>query len=129
MGSTRRPHSLRVRRGDVVRVITGDDKGKDGRVLRVMEEDGRIVVEGVNIVHRHVRRSQKNPRGGRITREAPIHVSNVMLLDPEQKVPTRVGRRQKDPALGSLGWERIARKSGQAIGADAGRKGRKKEKE
>ncbi len=129
MGTSRKPHSPRLRRGDMVRVITGDDKGKDGRVLRVLAEQGRVVVEGVNFVFRHVRRSQKNPRGGRIRREAAVHISNVMLLDPEKNLPTRVGRRVKDAEAGSRGRVRFARKSGQEIGAEVAKKSRKKDKE
>ena len=116
MGTNRRPHSRRVLRDDMVMVIAGDDKGKTGRVLRVIPEKSRIVVEGVNLVHRHIRRSQQNPQGGRVKREAPIHISNVMVLDTDGETVTRVGRRQTDEARGSLGFERFARKSGEAIG-------------
>ena len=116
MGTNRRPHSHRVLRDDMVMVIAGDDKGKTGRVLRVSPEKSRIVVEGVNLVHRHIRRSQQNPQGGRVKREAPIHISNVMVLDTDGETVTRVGRRQTDEARGSLGFERFARKSGEAIG-------------
>ena len=116
MGTNRRPHSHRVLRDDMVMVIAGDDKGKTGRVLRVIPEKSRIVVEGVNLVHRHIRRSQQNPQGGRVKREAPIHISNVMVLDTDGETVTRVGRRQTDEARGSLGFERFARKSGEAIG-------------
>ena len=116
MGTNRRPHSRRVLRDDVVMVISGDDKGKSGRVLRVVPDKSRVVVEGVNIVHRHIKRSQQNPQGGRVKREAPIHVSNVMILDSDGETVTKVGRRHAQPDKGSLGWERFARKSGDVIG-------------
>ncbi len=70
-----------IRRNDVVEVITGDHKGERGKVLRVDSERGLVVVEGVNMVYRHVRPSRRNPQGGRIRKEAPIHVSNVLPLD------------------------------------------------
>ena len=90
-------HNPRICRGDTVAVITGDDKGSRGRVLRVLADTDRIVVEGVNLVYRHVRRSQKNPQGGRVRREAAVHISNVMLVDPASDEPTKVGRRHQDP--------------------------------
>jgi large subunit ribosomal protein L24 len=119
---------VRIRRGDIVRVIAGDDRGRDGRVLRILEEDRKIVVEGVNMVHRHVRRSQKNPGGGRIRREAAIHISNVMVLDSETKAPTRVGRRCEDAAKGARGWVRYGRKGGRPVGEETPKKARRKEK-
>lgn len=82
--------SDRVRKGDVVAVVSGDDRGKRGRVLRVFRAEGRVIVEGVNLVYKHLRRSQKNPQGGRIRREAPIHASNVMPIDTETNRPTRI---------------------------------------
>lgn len=74
---------LGVRKGDRVRVIAGDDKGKVGNVLEVLPARQRVVVEGVNMIFRHVRKSQQNPQGGRIEREAPIHVSNVALHETQ----------------------------------------------
>jgi len=82
----------RVRKGDLVAVISGNDRGKRGRVLRVLPDQGRVIVEGVNLLYKHMRRSQKNPQGGRVRREAPIHASNVMPVDPETNKPTRVRR-------------------------------------
>lgn len=112
-------HACRLRRGDNVMVITGADRGKQGRVLRVLHEAGQVVVEGVNLVYRHVRRSQQNPQGGRVRREAPVNISNVMLVDPKENVPTRVGKALVDPEKGSLGWTRIAKKSGADLSEDA----------
>lgn len=87
--------SRRVRKGDLVAVISGDDKGKRGRILRVLTDKDRVIVEGVNLVYKHMRRSQQNPQGGRIRREAAIHSSNVMPVDPESSKPTRVRMREE----------------------------------
>lgn len=131
MGTNRHPHSHRVLRDDFVMVIAGDDKGKTGRVLRVIPDKSRVVVEGVNLVHRHIRRSQQNPQGGRVQREAAIHISNVMVVDSDGETVTRVGRRQAQPEKGSLGFERFARKSGEVIGhtVKAGKKSKKAAKQ
>ncbi|MFP4027089.1 MAG: 50S ribosomal protein L24 [Candidatus Brocadiia bacterium] len=71
---------LHVRTDDMVEVIAGDYRGARGRVLRALPRDGKVVVEGVNLIWKHVKPTQENPRGGRVEREAPIHVSNVMLI-------------------------------------------------
>jgi len=71
-----------IKSGDQVMVITGADKGKTGRVLRVLQDRDRVVVEGINRVWKHVRPSQRNPQGGRIQKDAPVHISNVMPIDP-----------------------------------------------
>lgn len=105
------PKKLHVRRGDRVRVIRGNSAGVDGTVLRVLRKQSRVVVEGVNMRKRHTRPSEANPEGGIITFEAPIHVSNVMLIDPSTDEPTRV-RAQRD-ADGTK--ERISVKSGNPI--------------
>ncbi len=85
--------ALKIRRDDTVVVISGKDKGKTGKVLRVDKEKGRVYVEGLNMIKRHQRPTQLNPnaQAGVIEREGPIHVSNVALLDPKQNKPTRVG--------------------------------------
>ena len=101
---------LPITKGDLVQVLSGDDKGKRGKVLHVYPKTGRVSVEGIAIVTKHQRPSQNAP-GGIIKREAPIHHSKLMLIDPKTGEPTRV-RRQKD-ADGTL--ERIAVKSGQSI--------------
>ena len=79
-----------IKSGDMVMVIAGADKGRTGRVLRVLTDKDRVVVEGVNRVWKHVRPSQRNPQGGRIQKDAPIHLSNVMPLDPSTGKGTRV---------------------------------------
>ena len=85
-----------IKKGDKVVVITGKDKGKVGIVKKALPKKDQVVVEGVNIVKKHTKSSQDAPQGGRIEFEAPIHVSNVMLQDPETKKPTRVGFEIKD---------------------------------
>jgi large subunit ribosomal protein L24 len=95
-----------IKSGDQVMVITGADKGKTGRVLRVITDKNRVVIEGINRVWKHVRPSQRNPQGGRIQRDAPIHISNVMPMDPTTNKPTRVkmenkGGRKHRVAVGS----------------------------
>ena len=83
---------MNVKKGDKVRVIAGKDKGKEGEVLRVVTASERVVVEKVNLVKKAQRPTQANPQGGITTVEAPIHVSNVMLVCPSCKAPTRVNR-------------------------------------
>jgi large subunit ribosomal protein L24 len=101
---------LHITKGDTVQVVSGDDKGKRGRVLRVIPKTGRIVIEGVNLVKRH-RRATPTAEGGIVTFAAPIHHSKAMLLDPKSGEPTRIRRRKdKDGTL-----ERIAVKSDQPI--------------
>ena len=79
-----------VKRNDVVEVISGDHKGATGKVLRVDHERGRVVVEGVNMVYRHVRPTRRNPQGGRLQKEAPIHISNVLPVDSKTGRGSRV---------------------------------------
>lgn len=102
---------MHIRKDDVVEVITGDDKGTRGRVLRVLRAKEKIVVEGVNRVYRHLKPSRGNPQGGRLSKEMPVSVSNVLLIDPSTNKPTRVGVRYT--ADGSK--ELFAKKSGQRI--------------
>ena len=103
-------HKLHITKGDTVQVLSGDDKGKRGRVLRVVPKTGRIVIEGVNVVKRH-RRATPTSQGGIVSFAAPIHHSKAMLIDPKSGEPTRIRRRKdKDGTL-----ERIAVKSDQPI--------------
>lgn len=104
-------HRMRITKGDRVRVLRGDDAGKEGQILRVLPKANRVVVEGVNVVKRHRKPTRAEDEGGIIQFPAAIHASNVMLLDPKAKAPTRV-RRKKNPD-GSV--ERLAVKSGQPI--------------
>lgn len=84
---------MHLRKDDVVEVIAGDDKGTRGKVLRVLREQNKIVVEGINKVYRHLKPSRRNPQGGRLSKEMPIDASNVMMIDPVKNAPTRVGIR------------------------------------
>ena len=81
---------MRVKKGDTVVVIAGNDKGKKGTVVKVMPKANRVLVEGVNVITKHQKPSAMNPQGGIINKEAPIHISNVMPLDPETGKGTRV---------------------------------------
>ena len=102
----------RIRKGDMVEVIAGNDRGKRGRVLRVIPEVDRIVVEGINVRWKHMRKSQKTPQGGRLKRELPIHRSNVMFFDEASGARSRLG---SGTAEGKK--VRILRKTGAAVGA------------
>ncbi len=82
--------SLRIKRGDKVAVLAGKDKGKSGKVIHVYPQKGRALVEGVNMVKKHVRKSQKNPQGGIIQQEMLIHLSNLSLVCPVSSKPTRI---------------------------------------
>jgi len=100
-----------VTKGDTVRVMRGDDKGKEGKVLRVYTKTGRITIEGVNIVKRHRKARRAEEQSGIVDFPAPIHASNVMLLDPKSGTPSRVRTRTDDDGT----KERISVKSGDAI--------------
>jgi large subunit ribosomal protein L24 len=82
-----------IRKDDVVEVVAGDDKGTRGKVLRVLRAKNQLVIEGVNRVYRHLKPSRRNPQGGRLSKEMPVNVSNVMFVDPATNSPTRVGVR------------------------------------
>jgi len=103
-------HAMPITKGDTVQVVSGDDKGKRGKVLRVYPKTGRVTVDGVNVVKRH-RRATQNTEGGIIEFPAPIHHSKAMLIDPKSGDPTRVRRRRDTDGT----VERLAVKSGQPI--------------
>lgn len=84
---------MHIKTNDIVEVITGDDKGQRGKVLSIDRENGKIIVEGVNRVFKHVKRSQKNPQGGRLNREMPVRLSNVLLFCAKCSKATRTGAR------------------------------------
>ena len=101
---------MHVKKGDKVMVISGKDKGKQGTVLAAFPKKDRVLVEGINIMKKHSKPSQLNPQGGIISQEAPIHVSNVMPLDPKSGEPTRVGFKEVDGKK-----VRVAKKSGETL--------------
>ena len=100
---------LHIKKGDTVCVIAGDNKGQQGKVLKVEVSKQRAIVEGVNLVKKATKPNAKNPQGGIVEQEAPIHISNLQVLDPQSGKPTRVGRRTN--AEGKL--VRFAKKSGE----------------
>lgn len=109
---------MHIRKNDRVVVISGDHRGKKGKVLKVLAAEQRVVVEGINFIKRHTRPTQRNPQGGILEKEAPIHVSNVMLVDPKSNEPTRVSFRVLS-AKGKAARQRarISKKTGEIIPA------------
>ncbi len=102
---------LHIKKGDTVIVLSGEDKGKTGKVLKVLVEKQRALVEGVNIVTKSSKPSAKNPQGGFVKVEAPIHISNLSLIDPKSGKPTRIAIKINDDGK----KVRIAKKSGEEI--------------
>ena len=102
---------LHIKKGDTVVVISGNNKGAKGRVLEVIRKTDRAIVEGVNMIKKHTKPNAETPQGGIIAKEAPVHISNLMLVDPKTGKPTRVGRKLNDD--GKL--VRISKKSGEEI--------------
>ncbi|MDE5900389.1 MAG: 50S ribosomal protein L24 [Muribaculaceae bacterium] len=102
---------LHIKKGDIVYVNSGEDRGKQGRVLSVQVKKQRAIVEGMNMVTKAAKPSAKNPNGGLVKMEAPIHVSNLNLIDPKSGKPTRVGRARNEKGQ----TVRIAKKSGEEI--------------
>ena len=100
-----------IKKGDLLQVNAGEDKGKQGKVLAVLREEERAIVEGINMVSKHTKPNAAHPQGGIIKKEAPIHISNLNVVDPSTGKPTRVGRRRN--AEGKL--VRYAKKSGQEL--------------
>lgn len=102
---------LHVRKGDEVVVISGKDRGKKGKILAAFPSEQRVLIEGINIVKRHTKPNAAYPQGGIVDKEAPVHVSNVMLIDPKTSEPTRVGKKiLKDGTK-----VRYAKKSGEVL--------------
>ena len=102
---------LHIKKGDTVYVNSGEDKGKTGKVLEVLVEKDRAIVEGVNMVSKSTKPSAKNPHGGIVKQEASIHVSNLSLIDPKSGKPTRIGRKINENGA----KVRYAKKSGEEI--------------
>jgi large subunit ribosomal protein L24 len=104
---------MKIRKNDTVMVISGNSKGKSGKVLKVYPDKNRIIIEGVNMMRRHSRPSQKYPQGGIMQREAPINASNVMVIDPKTNQPTRVGMKTLVDDLGKKKRVRVAKSTGE----------------
>ena len=102
---------LHIRKGDEVIVLAGDDKGRKGKVLKVLVTKQRALVEGVNMVSKSMKPSAKNPQGGIVKQDAPIHVSNLSLIDPKSGKATRIGMKKTDDGK----KVRVAKKSGEVI--------------
>ena len=102
---------LHIKKGDTVYVNAGNDRGKTGRVLSVLVSKNKAVVEGINIVSKSTKPSAKHPQGGIIKMEAPVHISNLNLLDPKSGKPTRIGRRENEAGKSV----RYSKKSGEEI--------------
>lgn len=102
---------LHIKKGDVVFVNSGDNKGQQGRVLEVLASDSKAIVEGINMVSKSTKPTSKHPQGGIIKKEAPVHISNLNVLDPASGKPTRIGRRLNDKNK----MVRYAKKSGEEI--------------
>jgi len=102
---------LKIKKGDLVKVIAGDSKGSQGKVLEVLVAKSRVLVEGANMVSKHTKPNATSPNGGIIKQEAALHISNVMLVDPKSGEATRVGRKKNSE--GKL--VRVAKKSGEEI--------------
>ena len=105
---------LHVKKGDEVLVVAGNDKSLRGRVLMVNPKNERVLVEGINMRTHHEKPSQDNPQGGRLKREASIHISNVMVIDPTTDEPSRIGRKRIEEEGGGR-WVRYAKNSGEII--------------
>ncbi|UCE70690.1 MAG: 50S ribosomal protein L24 [Flavobacteriaceae bacterium] len=101
---------MRIKSGDTVRVIAGDHKGSEGKVLRILRDRNKAIVEGVNTVSKHEKPSAQNPQGGIVEKEAPIHISNLSLIDPKSGDATRVGYEVREGSK-----VRVAKKSNEVI--------------
>ena len=105
------PAKLKIRKGDLVKVIAGDSKGSQGKIVEVILAKNRAIVEGANMVSKHTKPNAANPNGGIVKQEAAIHISNLALVEPKTGKPTRVGRKLND--AGKL--VRVSKKSGEEI--------------
>jgi large subunit ribosomal protein L24 len=107
---------MRILKNDNVMVVAGNDKGKTGKVLKVFPKVSKVIIEGVNLRKRHTKPTQKNPQGGIIEKEALIHVSNVMILDPKSNEPSRIGSKIIiDEKTGKKKIARVSNKSGEML--------------
>ena len=107
---------MKIKKSDNVMVISGNSKGKTGKVLKVFPKDERVIVEGINLRKRHTKPSQSNPQGGILEKESPINVSNVMIIDPNNNQPSRLGSQIiLDEKTGKKKHVRVSRTSGEMI--------------
>jgi large subunit ribosomal protein L24 len=107
---------MKIRKNDNIVVIAGNDSGKTGKVLKVFPKTSRIIIEGINLRKRHTKPNQKTPQGGILEKEAPIHVSNVMILDPTNNEPTRIGSQLiLDEKTGKKKIARVSKATGEMI--------------
>jgi large subunit ribosomal protein L24 len=107
---------MRIRKGDIDKVLSGKNRGRTGRVLKVDPDKLHVLVEGVNLIKRHTRPTQKHPKGGIVEKESPLHISKVQLMDTKNNTPTRVGYRTLENDQGHVtGKVRISKKSGEMI--------------
>ena len=102
---------LHIKKGDTVYVNSGEDKGKTGKVLSVLVKEKRALVEGINMVSKHTKPNAQNPQGGIVKKEAPIHISNLNLIDPKSGKATRIGRKENEKGV----LVRYSKKSGEEI--------------
>jgi large subunit ribosomal protein L24 len=106
---------LKLKKNDKVKVISGNHKGKEGKILKIFRDKNSVIVEGVNIIKRHTRPNQKNPQGGISQKEAPINLSNIMLIDAKANEPTRIGMQIIEGEDGKKKRMRYGKKSGEII--------------
>jgi large subunit ribosomal protein L24 len=106
---------IRLKKNDKVKVISGNHKGKEGKILKIFRDKNRVIVEGVNIIKRHTRPNQKNPQGGISQKEASIHISNILLIDPKAGEPTKIGMQIIEEENGTKKRMRFGKKSGEII--------------
>jgi large subunit ribosomal protein L24 len=107
---------MKIRKNDNVMVISGNDRGKTGKILKVYPKNNKVIVEGINLRKRHTKPTQRTPQGGIIEKEAPINASNVMLIDQKTNEPTRLGSQViLDDKTGKKKRARISRKSGEMV--------------
>ena len=107
---------MKIKKSDNVMVISGNSKGKTGKILKVFPKEQRVIVEGINLRKRHTKPSQSNPQGGILEKESPINVSNVMIIDPNNNQPSRLGSQIiLDEKTGKKKHVRVSRTSGEMI--------------
>jgi len=107
---------MKLMKNDIVMIVAGNDRGKTGKILKVFPKSDRLIIEGINMRKRHTKPSQKNPQGGILEKEASIHVSNVMMLDPKTNEPTRLGAQIiLDEKSGKQKRVRVSKASGEMI--------------